>query len=236
LDDRLIEVQDEGHVLETAGIQVSTHLWSLWTEVALDHEWLAKRARRAYEAHRPDVAPLEEEMKASLVAVAGVTHCLDALQNEVAALGVLPSSTQEKIKSRKLKAHTAVYRTLLETFGSPGLEPDVLERLSELYHLRNEVVHQRPSYGEIVVHPVLGMRTTPAAARYTVERATWALDLLFRILSAIVTERDDRPDAAKAWARTWKGSFKELSARRGLAPGWIRFFDADAAGSGHSPA
>jgi hypothetical protein len=236
LDDRLIEVQDEGHVLETAGIQVSTHLWYLWTEVALDHEWLAMRARRAYEADRRDVAPLEEEMKASLVAVAGVTHCLDALQNEVAALGVLSSSTQERVKSRELKAHTAVYRTLLETFGSPGLGPDVQGGLSELYRLRNEVVHQRPSSGEIVVHPALGMRTTPAAARYTVERATRALDLLFRISSAIGTERDDRPDEAKAWARMWQVSFKELSARRGLEPGWIRFSDPDATGSDHSPA
>lgn len=218
VDDRLIQVEDEGHVLDTAGVQVSTHLWYVWTEVALEHEWLAKRARRAYEADRRDVALLEDEMKASLVAVTGVTHCLDALQNEVAALNALSDDTLERWKKRRPRAQTAVYQTLLETFRSPGLGSDVERGLDDLYHLRNEVVHQRPTSDEIVAHPALGMRTTPATARYTVERATQALDLLFRILSAIGTEHDGQLHSATAWARMWRSSFSDLSAERGSEP------------------
>jgi hypothetical protein len=193
----------------------------------MEHEWLAKGARRAYETHGRDaaVAPLEEEMKASLVAVAGVAHCLDALHNEAVDIQVLSDDTAARLTRRDLKAPTAVYRVLSETFGNPELGPDVERDLHELYRLRNEVVHQRPTPGEIVAHPALGMRTTPAAARYTVERATQALDLLFRILSAIGTDHDDRPSKARAWAGMWRLSFKELSARRGLEPRWISLSD-----------
>ena len=59
--DRLIEAEDQEHVLDTAGIEVSTHLWYVWTEVAIEHEWLARRARRAYGADRTDVTALEDE-------------------------------------------------------------------------------------------------------------------------------------------------------------------------------
>ena len=225
MDDQLIQPDDEARVLATAGATVTTHLWYVWTEVAMEHEWLAKRARRAYEAHGRDVASLEEEMKASLVTVAGVTHCLDALHNEAVDIGVLSDDTAERIKKRGMKAWTAVYRVLSETFGNPGLGSDVESELQELYRLRNEVVHQRPAPGEIVAHPALGMRTTPATARYTVERATKALDLLFRILSAIGTDHGDRPPKARAWAGMWRLSFKELFARRGLEPRWISFSD-----------
>jgi len=221
-EDRLIEVEDEGHVLDTAGVRVSTHLWYVWTEVAIEHEWLAKRARRAYEADRMAVTPLEDEMKASLVAVTGVTHSLDALQNEIAALDVLSDRTVARWTKRKPKAHTAVFQTLRETFRSPELAPHLDTGLNELYQLRNEVVHQRPTLGVIVEHPALGMRTTPAAARYTVERATQAVNLLFRILSAIAAEHHDEPARARAWARTWRCSIEELTAGRDVESRWVR--------------
>lgn len=221
-EDRLIRVEDQGRVLDTAGIEVSTHLWYVWTEIAIEHEWLAKRARRLYEADRSAVVPLEDEMKASLVAVTGVTHCLDALQNEIAALGVLSGDTLARWQRHKPRAHTAVFQTFQKTFPSAGLDHGVERGLEELYRLRNEVVHQRPTSGPIVEHPALGMRTTPAAARYTVECATQAVDLLFHILRAVGAEHDDEPPSANAWARTWRLSIGELTSGRDVESLWLK--------------
>jgi hypothetical protein len=218
--DRLIEVEDQAFVLETAGILVSTHLWYVWTEIAIEHEWQGKHARGSYQADRAAVTNLEDETKASLISITSVTHGLDALQNESAALDALSEETLARWEKRRPKASTAVYQTLRETFRSPELGPEVERALDDLYRLRNEVVHQRPASGEIVQHPALGIRTTPATARYTVERATQAVDLMFRILISITAENEDSPASAQTWARTWRSSIVELLRSRDIESIW----------------
>jgi uncharacterized protein YutE (UPF0331/DUF86 family) len=201
-------------------MEVSTHLWYVWTEVAIEHEWLAVQAREAYHLKQDEVGHIEQEMKASLVAISATTHALDALQNEVLARGAVSSETLEHWRKKRPKAYKAVFQTLKETFESPELTPELLEELRQLYKLRNEVVHQRPTMGPFVVHPALARRTTPAAARYTVEAAVRAIDLLFVVLWAVTTEKDSKP-VAMAWARTWRRGVSELSIRRNTRPTWI---------------
>jgi hypothetical protein len=219
MDEKVIEVHEQQHLLETAG-QVSTHLWYVWTEIALEHEWLAIQARTAYVLNRTDVSHIEDEMKAALVAVPAVTNSLDALQLEVAALGAFSSTSIAQWEKRRPKAHTAILETLVETFHCPELRVDVGPQLLQLYRLRNEVVHQRPGTGAITEHPVLAQPTTPAAARYTVERASLSIDLLLQIYRTIWTPHDGQSRAASAWVHRWQHGMDEFTARRGAKPNW----------------
>jgi hypothetical protein len=192
-----------------------------WSDVAIEQERLAWMARHELESEVEEAKAsgkgldLNTELHPSLIAIAAVSHALDALYGEIRDLA-LPPAIAAKWKadprsgpSRPLKLHEALkhgFRISAQQWRSG---------LVDLFQLRDGAVHPELVFQESEPHP-LGVSTALEHVDYRCEKATEAVDLLLEILETCAGQ--PKP-SLEQWANDLRPSLDRLKAARSITVG-----------------
>ena len=132
---------------------------------------------------------LDDELQAAMVVVAAAAFALDALYVKVDEL--LDPAERSQAKSSRAGRIAETFKAAFD-LGSLGGKRQT-PRSPALFDLRDEVVHFRSELHESQPHPTGRSNVSRENTVYTVERATWAVDLALEVLTtATVTTQEAR--------------------------------------------
>jgi hypothetical protein len=198
------------------GIAMSTRLLLHWADVAIEQERLAWTARRQLETEVEEAKATGKgldttrELRPAMIAIAAVSHALDALYGELRDLALPPDLAKKWRENPRSGPPRA--RKLLETlklgFSIRGQKWQV--KLDDLFELRDGAVHPETTFSASEPHP-LGVSTAKAYVVYRCEKATEAVELLFEILEACASK--PKP-ALEPWAADLRPSLERLKKAR----------------------
>ena len=201
----------------STAVQLKHSLWVTWSELAIEHEAAAWRARsRALSASGPaDRSGLmEDEFRASIQAVTTAAFALDALHVPVKAIAKRAAAGQAGSGPREGARREAVIREALKAVFLVGkLNNRWVQEFSWLFSLRDGAVHYGESAEDPASHP-LGLSVSKAHSTYCAKAAKQAVDLLLEVLhSAAEQPRPNLKDAVK-WSADVKPSVRKLDELR----------------------
>lgn len=183
-----IEAADGGTLRVDASmeIEVTSHLWLRWVDIAIDRETEAQRARTMAYADRTNrgsdfATGIETECNASMQAVVSAAFALEAFHKAVQRLLTSPLPRQPS-------ASLNVLQSLTNGFQISGMFIQQWQQdIPVLFDSRNNVVHYSEQPGLQPTHP-LGMPTSRLHAEYTIEKSNHSLDLVLEIFSTCVSQ------------------------------------------------
>lgn len=184
-------------------IRVTSHGWSVWGQIAIDHEHAARDAREK---------DLTTEHLSGLVAIAAAAFALDALYGVARRLihvpeiddGESPDFADEEHGRRRAR-HVA---DRLRRGVSPGrLAESWHGRVRELYRTRDQAVHFGEKDTEPVWHPGLQSNTSAESVAWRLEVAEAAVDLMLEVFTAWA--KHPSPEVRK-WAEMFTPSVVSL--------------------------
>jgi hypothetical protein len=185
---------DEGSAVEGLTIESQVRLWILWSNIAVNHEGEASRARqRATElkkrgGHFAD--DLNREFESVLVTVTACANALEALYG-----GLLAQAPTRARPDNERPDWRKVWLTLDACFDLGSLEqatwPDRFEYLFKIK--RNTIVHFKEPSRPLAPHP-LGITTSPEYAEYALEAANESVDLLLEVLTTCASSQTRSPE------------------------------------------
>jgi hypothetical protein len=198
------------------GVAMSTRMLLHWADVAIEQERLARAARRQLEQEVEEAKAtgkglnLTLELRPSLIAIAAVTHALDALYGELRDIA-LPAHVAAKWRENP-RSGPPRQRKLLEALkhGFSIRSGTWQTKLDELFDLRDAAVHPETLFRATEPHP-LGVSTAQEYVAYRCETATEAIDLLFEILETCGSKQ--KP-ALNPWAGDLRPSLERLKKAR----------------------
>ena len=169
----------------SARVTIKTHFWLHWSEIALDREAAAGRARQEAEQMRKEdgnvAKPLGRELQAAIVAIVASAFAVDAFYGAIKPLILIPPELEEAWKKNATPRHARVFETLKIgfSFGKAGMR--WAAELGWLFNTRDGAVHFEENSQEPQLHPT-GTQTAPELITYSFEATRHALDLLTEIL------------------------------------------------------
>ena len=201
----------------SATVQLKHSLWVTWSELAIEHEAVARAARsRAVSASGPADRsdPMEDEFRASLQAVTTAALALDALYVPVKELAPRVSASTVPVCPRKRTARPARIREALkQAFRVGKLNDRWVQEFKWLFRLRDGAVHYRESAEDPAPHP-RGMSVSKAHSTYCAEAATRAVNLLMEVLHSAAEQPKPKLREAVNWSAGIKASVRKLDELR----------------------
>jgi hypothetical protein len=154
-----------------------------WFQIAVNHERAAIEARQravaAPDGSKEMAEAFDDELQATMVVVAAAAFAIDALYVKVDEL--LPEEARCRAGSRVGR--------IVETFKTAcdlgKRTAKWQESIPELFALRDELVHFRGEDHESQPHPTGKSHVSMENSVYTVERATWSVDLALEVLTIV---------------------------------------------------
>lgn len=183
-----LEDIERGKRLHGTHIQTHQIMWARWIEISSEQEQLARAAFDEVRAGTPDT--LIVEFRSSMVAVTAAALAIEAFCQDVRYL--IPEMNQQK------PAAEFIVDCLCEAFGLSETESaNLLQDLSELFDLRNQVVHGYSESEPLQAHPA-GMNTSASSARFNADSSRKALRLALGVLRIAETHT-----SAHRWVTRW---------------------------------
>lgn len=214
------------------GILITTHLWITWLQVAIERARAARLVReemmRLLAEGKQISQLLSSEFEASVVAIAGCAHALDALYGSE----VVPESARRLAKERagcplENSSRSARIRPALKlAFGKgrlrcpnkdrsnrPGKIREALKlvfntgkvntpwvaQFEWLFDMRDSAVHAAEKPAPPELHPAAG-HTSRENALYTVESAEQAVEFALSVFRWCVDHPRQKAPETVAWA------------------------------------
>jgi hypothetical protein len=172
-----------------------------WFQVAVLHHREAQEARARAEAAEDGSNEMglafDDELKATMVVVAAAAFAIDALYVKVNDL--LDPQKRTRAKSSRAARIVETLKAALE-LGDRAQEWQ--RSIPELFAVRDELVHFRGEDHEPQPHPTGKSHVSRESSFYTVEKATWALDVAYEVLSFAYTAPRAKHEELVAWAKS----------------------------------
>jgi hypothetical protein len=190
----------------TITAKAASNMWIKWSLIAIDHERDALIARRQAETITDSQRlgePYEAEFHASLIAVTASAFALEAFANHLTEwLGAsVPRTVVQKYNGR-VPAAVKVIEVVKDSFAVSAHEAYWSSEASTLFELRNDVVHFKPTWNELVSHPTGKSHVVRETVIYSAERASSSVALAIEILTTCLhSPRSDRPQVVE-----WTGN------------------------------
>jgi hypothetical protein len=186
----------------TAGsiqIRIRSNFDIKWFQIALTHELAARDAREravAAAAAGQDMAEaFDAELQATMVVVAAAAFAIDSLYEKVNEL--LPEADRSRAKGRTGRV-VETFKTACE-LGKRAAKWQ--ESIPELFRLRGELVHFRGEDHESQPHPTGKSHVSMENSVYTLEKASWAIDLALEVLTVVYTSPRAKYEALTTWSK-----------------------------------
>jgi hypothetical protein len=191
-----------GAVAATGAVQIRmrSNFDIKWFQIALTHERIAIEAReRAVAA--PDGSQemgeaFDDELQATMVVVAATAFAIDALYVKVDEL------LDEAARSRAERLTGRIVETFKTAFDLRKLGAEWQKSIPKLFVFRGELVHFRGEDHESQPHPTGKSNVSMESSVYTVERASWAVDLALEVLTVAYRSPRREHKALVAWAES----------------------------------
>jgi hypothetical protein len=185
---------------QTGGIRVTMrgNFEIEWFQIAVAHLRAAQEARKRSEA-APDGSDemglaFDDETQATMVVIAAAAFAIDALYVKLDDMLDLGDRSLAK------KRLGRIVETLKTSLDLGSRTDPWTKSIKDLFDLRDQLVHFRGVDQESQPHPTGKSNVSAESARYTVERATWAVDLAHEVLTVAYTQPRPRHKALVAWA------------------------------------
>jgi hypothetical protein len=195
-----------------AHVAAETHMWIVWSHIALDQEELSNEARQRLleEPIGPGfIRAMDAEWHAALITVAAVSHALEAFRNSVENVVSLPPPPP------RYPTRERIVDVLAHAFGIDSTtEVKWRGELAWLFPLRNKAVHFRSSPKELTEHPSGRTKVAPENLDYSREAARRAVGVLLEVLGDCLDRASDRPEPIATWSKQFAGTIEDLRQRR----------------------
>jgi hypothetical protein len=163
-----------------------------WLQIASEQERIAIRAR----AHAIELGTgsqrfgdaLSEEMHASMVAISGAAHAIDALYGEIKPLVPVPTAVVASWEANRTARHVRIFETLKRGCRLRDRTNRWPREFHALYELRDPVVHHEIKHLPTVAHPSGLTNVSQETADYCVENIGASLDLAFDVILTALRE------------------------------------------------
>jgi hypothetical protein len=170
-----------------------------WFQIALAHEQQAIEARAravtAADGSQEMGEAFDEELQATMVVVAACAFAIDALYEKINEL--LDPAERSTAKSSRPGRIAETFKLALD-LGKRGQE--LQESIPKLFKLRDELVHFRGEDHESQPHPTGKSNVSKENSVFTVELATWAVDLALEVLTTAYRSPRPKHTALVTWA------------------------------------
>ena len=159
-------------------IHLSTPFWLYWSEISVESEHSAWLHRVAANSASPGPAMIEET-KASMIALTGSAHALDAFCGKFAD-DIMPPKLLDNWRKGRGNRPRQIDHALRQGFdvSDQAWQDDIIWLFRDR---RNPALHHAEKTNETVEHP-LGTRTAPEMVAYSAEATSRAVDLLLDVL------------------------------------------------------
>jgi hypothetical protein len=182
------------------GITMRANFDTKWFQVAVAHLRVAEEARKRAEAAEDGSDEMglafDDELQATMVVVAAAAFAIDALYVKL----------NDMLDPEERRQATSRVGTIVETLKSAlELGPRTQQwqqSIPELFDVRDELVHFRGEDHPPLPHPTGKSHVSRESSFYTVEKATWALDLAHEVLTVAYTSPRAKHVALVAWAES----------------------------------
>lgn len=125
-------------------------------------------------------------MEASMIAVSGSAHAIDALYGTIREQIAVPPELSESWERNRTARRDRILETLKLGFDLGNVTGWVAE-FEWLFGLRDAAVHHEAEFGESVPHPSGRTNVVKEGADYSVESARRAIDLALDVLARCLT-------------------------------------------------
>lgn len=171
-----------------------------WFQVAVAHHRVAQEARKRAEAAEDGsnemALAFDDELQATMVVVAAAAFAIDALYVKLDEL--LDPQERTQARSSRIGCIVEKLKTALE-LGSRTQEWQ--RSIKDLFDLRDELVHFRGEDHPTQPHPTGKSDVSRESSFYTVEKATWALDLAHEVLTVAYKSPRAKHEALVAYTK-----------------------------------
>lgn len=171
-----------------------------WFQIAVTHERAAiearERAAAAPDGSKEMGEAFDDELQATMVVVAAAAFSINALYVKLDEL------LDEEVRCRAEGLTGRIVETLKTALDLGKRGARWQESIPELFVLRGELVHFRGKDHESQPHPTGKSNVSMESSVYTVERATWAVDLALEVLIAAYTSPRGKHKALVTWAES----------------------------------
>jgi len=174
------------------GLAVQMHqiMWARWIEVAVEHELEARRAYLDIVA-KPESNAILREFRASLVAVTGAAHTIEAVFGDIKYL--IPP------QPRRDKRHQELRHGFRVAFGVASAEDERLAReLNWLFTLRDSATHPYTESEPQARHPA-GINTGVEHSKFNAITSGRAVDAAIAVLDLVASP----PRPSGRWIERW---------------------------------
>jgi hypothetical protein len=168
--------------VQTGGISISmrANFDIKWFQIAAAHHRAAQKARRRAEAAEDGSSEMglafDDELQATMVVVAASAFAIDALYVKLNELLDPPERTEAK--GTRVGRIVETLKIALDLGKRTG---EWQRSIPDLFDLRDELVHFRGEDHPTEPHPTGKSHVSRESSFYTVEKATWALDLVHEL-------------------------------------------------------
>jgi hypothetical protein len=179
-----------------------------WFLIAVEHLRAAEEARgRALAAEDGSTEMAEafdDETRATMVVVAAAAFAIDALYQKLDEL------LDESLRSRAERLSGRIVETFKTALDLGKRTAEWQSSIPDLFKLRRELVHFRGELHPSQPHPSGKSHVSREASVYSVERARWAVDLAYEILTVALASPRTKHAAVVAWAESQPDTPKML--------------------------
>jgi hypothetical protein len=173
-----------------------------WFQIAVTHLVDAQEARKRSEAapaESSDLRPaIDDETRATMIVIAATAFAIDALYAKLNEL--LDKADRIRCRTRV----GTIVETLKRTLDLGPRTGRWTKSVHELFDLRDDLVHFEGEDRAPEPHPTGKTHVSWESARYTVEKAVWAVDLAREVLTVAYTEPRSKHKKLVAWAASNK--------------------------------
>ena len=157
-------------------------------------------------------------MNASIVAIAGASHAIDALYGEITPLIRVPDSIEEAWRANGTRRHGRIFETLKRGCELGARTNSWPASFARLYDLRDPVVHAQTAFRATAMHPNGLTHVAQEMVDYCSENATEAVQLTLDVVMTAIAH-PLAPDLV-AWSERMSAVADHLErAGRGLDDG-----------------
>jgi hypothetical protein len=158
-----------------------------WFQIAVAHERTAIEARQRAVAARDGSQKMgeafDDELQATMVVVAATAFAIDALYVKVDEL------LDEPARSRAERLTGRIVETFKTAFALGRRGAEWQKSIPKLFAFRGELVHFRGEDHESQPHPTGKSHVSMESSAYTVERASWAVDLALEVRRGVAGQK-----------------------------------------------
>jgi hypothetical protein len=171
-----------------------------WLQVAVAHHRAAVEARARAEAAEDGSNEMglafDEELQATMVVIAAAAFAIDALYVKLNDL--LDPKERRQANTRA----GSIVETLKSALEVGDRTQKWQQSIPKLFEVRDELVHFRGEDHPSQPHPTGKSHVSRESSFYTIEKATWALDLVHEVLTVAYTSPRVEHKDLVAWAES----------------------------------